>query len=58
MSFQVQRAANIIKDIGERGQADLGLDYAWLDDVTVQDWNVRTMRLPFSLHGTNILLCT
>ncbi|EGO20584.1 hypothetical protein SERLADRAFT_417786 [Serpula lacrymans var. lacrymans S7.9] len=35
---QVEQVAAIVKDIAERGQVDLGLDYAWLDDVTYGDW--------------------
>ncbi|KAK7466307.1 hypothetical protein VKT23_005034 [Stygiomarasmius scandens] len=31
-------AATEIKNYAEGAQADLGLDYAWLDDVTYQDW--------------------
>ena len=27
-----------MKDIVDRGQADIGLDYAYLDDVTYHDW--------------------
>ena len=27
-----------VRDIAEKGQVDLGLDYAWLDDVTYNDW--------------------
>lgn len=27
-----------MKDIADRAQADIGLDYAWLDDVTYDDW--------------------
>ena len=32
-----------MKNIAEDGQADIGLDYAWLDDVTYLDWRVRTI---------------
>jgi hypothetical protein len=27
-----------VKNVAENAQADLGLDYAWLDDVTYLDW--------------------
>ena len=27
-----------VKALAERAQADLGIDYAWLDDVTYADW--------------------
>ncbi|KAF8972697.1 hypothetical protein BDZ97DRAFT_1782239 [Flammula alnicola] len=27
-----------VKNLAERAQADLGLDYAWLEDVTYADW--------------------
>lgn len=29
-----------VRDLGTAAQSDIGLDYAWLDDVTVQDWTV------------------
>lgn len=35
--------ATLIKSIAEDGQADIGLDYAWLDDVTYMDWQVRNL---------------
>lgn len=34
----MRKVADIVRDIADRAQADLGLDYAWLDDVTYQDW--------------------
>lgn len=37
-SFQVRESALRIKNLAERAQADLGLDYAWLEDVTYDDW--------------------
>ena len=27
-----------MKSLAERAQADIGLDYAWLEDVTYADW--------------------
>ncbi|KAG5641429.1 hypothetical protein DXG03_005245 [Asterophora parasitica] len=35
---QVNVAAATVKSFAERAQADIGLDYAWLDDVTYHDW--------------------
>ncbi|KAF8998506.1 hypothetical protein BDQ17DRAFT_1543946 [Cyathus striatus] len=35
---QVLEAAHEVKLLAERAQADIGLDYAWLDDVTYHDW--------------------
>ena len=35
---EIQASAAKIKQIAERAQADIGLDYAWLDDVTYHDW--------------------
>ncbi|GJE91262.1 hypothetical protein PsYK624_074110 [Phanerochaete sordida] len=35
---EVRRLADEVKDIADRAQADIGLDYAWLDDVTFEDW--------------------
>jgi len=34
----VQNALAPVRQLAEKAQADLGLDYAWLDDVTYQDW--------------------
>ena len=34
----VEKAARPVRDLSEKAQADLGLDYSWLDDVTVEDW--------------------
>ncbi|KIY52965.1 hypothetical protein FISHEDRAFT_34395 [Fistulina hepatica ATCC 64428] len=34
----VERAAASVKTLAERAQADVGLDYAWLEDVTYDDW--------------------
>jgi len=35
---EVEASATGIKLVAEQAQADLGLDYAWLDDVTYRDW--------------------
>ena len=35
---EIETSAAKIKQIAERAQADIGLDYAWLDDVTYHDW--------------------
>ncbi|PIL25167.1 hypothetical protein GSI_13056 [Ganoderma sinense ZZ0214-1] len=35
---EVDKLAGQIKDLAERAQADIGLEYAYLDDVTYQDW--------------------
>lgn len=35
---EVTSATLKVRDIAEKGQVDLGLDYAWLDDVTYNDW--------------------
>ncbi|KAI6001192.1 hypothetical protein EDD15DRAFT_1663711 [Pisolithus albus] len=35
---EVSTAAAKVRDVAEKGQVDLGLDYAWLDDVTYNDW--------------------
>lgn len=29
-----------LRDLGGKAQADIGMDYAWLEDVTYQDWQV------------------
>ncbi|XP_006462133.1 hypothetical protein AGABI2DRAFT_179014 [Agaricus bisporus var. bisporus H97] len=34
----VLTAGRELKSLAEDAQADLGLDYAWLDDVTYEDW--------------------
>jgi hypothetical protein len=36
--FQVQRAAADVKNFAGDAQSDLGMDYAWLGDVTYEDW--------------------
>ncbi|KAI0369129.1 hypothetical protein BV20DRAFT_1053422 [Pilatotrama ljubarskyi] len=35
---EVKKVTDEIKDIVDRAQADIGLDYAYLDDVTYMDW--------------------
>lgn len=35
---EVVRSSQIIKDLATQAQEDLGMDYAWLDDVTYLDW--------------------
>ncbi|KIO15599.1 hypothetical protein M407DRAFT_34811, partial [Tulasnella calospora MUT 4182] len=37
-SEEIEKLVNEVRDLGATAQADLGLDYAWLDDVTVNDW--------------------
>ena len=34
----VEKATTPVKDLSEKAQADIGLDYSWLDDVTTDDW--------------------
>ena len=34
----VEKVATVVSDFSEKAQADLGLDYSWLDDVTTDDW--------------------
>ncbi|KAI0917831.1 hypothetical protein AcV5_002674 [Taiwanofungus camphoratus] len=36
--MEVQKVVDEVKDIADRGQTDIGLDYAYLDDVTYWDW--------------------
>ena len=36
--YLVQKAAKEVSDFSEKAQADIGLDYSWLDDVTTDDW--------------------
>ena len=36
--LQVVEAAAEVKLLADKAQADIGLDYAWLDDVTYDDW--------------------
>ncbi|KAH7885768.1 hypothetical protein F5I97DRAFT_1829736 [Phlebopus sp. FC_14] len=38
---ELQEVASVsaaVRDVAEKGQVDLGLDYAWLEDVTYADW--------------------
>lgn len=35
---EVKRVSDMVRDVADRAQADIGLDYAWLDDVTYLDW--------------------
>ncbi|KAH7924159.1 hypothetical protein BV22DRAFT_1013926 [Leucogyrophana mollusca] len=35
---EVAKVAAEVREIAEKAQVDLGLDYAWLDDVTYSDW--------------------
>ncbi|KAG9017029.1 hypothetical protein FRB90_002038 [Tulasnella sp. 427] len=37
-SEEIEKLVNEVQDLGATAQADLGLDYSWLDDVTVKDW--------------------
>ncbi|CAE6473451.1 unnamed protein product [Rhizoctonia solani] len=36
---EANTAAGAIKALASEAQSSLGMDYAWLDDVTVQDWS-------------------
>lgn len=35
---QVATVTAEVREVAEKGQLDLGLDYAWLEDVTYNDW--------------------
>ncbi|KAL4266044.1 hypothetical protein AB1N83_004460 [Pleurotus pulmonarius] len=35
---EVIRVEREVQELAERAQSDIGLDYAWLDDVTYRDW--------------------
>ncbi|KAI5118675.1 hypothetical protein M0805_003612 [Coniferiporia weirii] len=35
---EIEGASRIVRNAAEDGQTDIGLDYAWLDDVTYMDW--------------------
>jgi hypothetical protein len=53
---QVKLATDTVRGIAEDGQADVGFDYVWLDDVTYQDWSryhdlIRS-KFYVSLHNT------
>jgi len=34
----VDKATEEVAELAEKAQADIGLDYSWLDDVTTDDW--------------------
>jgi len=34
----VEKATGAVAELAQKAQVDLGLDYSWLDDVTVEDW--------------------
>ena len=34
----VEKATSAVAELAQKAQVDLGLDYSWLDDVTVEDW--------------------
>jgi hypothetical protein len=34
----VEAAIKRLEKLADDAQADLGMDYAWLDDVSVKDW--------------------
>lgn len=34
----VDKATTEVTELAEKAQADIGLDYSWLDDVTTDDW--------------------
>lgn len=44
---EVEANALAVREVADLAQADIGLDYAWLDDVTYLDWQV-------SLHAVYI----
>ncbi|KAI0316770.1 hypothetical protein OF83DRAFT_1125077 [Amylostereum chailletii] len=35
---EVSQAITTVKDVAETAQADIGIDYVWLDDVSYGDW--------------------
>jgi hypothetical protein len=51
----------MLDEIANEAQADLGMDYAWLDDVTTHDWT-RYHKLkdgescPVGKDGENLIL--
>lgn len=45
-----------MRDIAEKGQVDLGLDYAWLDDVTYNDWQRYHGLIQGQLHHRNLII--
>lgn len=46
--IQVKKLVKEVNDLGTIAQGDLGLDYAWLDDVTVNDWAVSALDQPIA----------
>ena len=53
-------ATKAVAEFSEKAQADLGLDYAWLDDVTVDDWTryhelMRCALIPFCYSALELL---
>ena len=51
----------MLEDIANEAQADLGMEYAWLDDVSTHDWT-RYHKLkdgesyPVGTDGENLIL--
>ena len=39
-TLQVNVIGSEVEELATRAQADLGMDYAWLRDVTYEDWQV------------------
>ncbi|EJD07672.1 uncharacterized protein FOMMEDRAFT_16301 [Fomitiporia mediterranea MF3/22] len=35
---EIEKASATVRNVADEAQADIGLDYAWLDDVTYLDW--------------------
>ena len=50
--WQIKKLTTAVKDLAERAQADIGLDYAYLDDVSYADWQ----RYHDLLRSTSLLL--
>lgn len=42
---EAERFATPISNLAAEAQNDLGMDYAWLDDVTANDWTVRDLSI-------------
>lgn len=68
---EIDSAAETVKAFADRAQSDIGLDYAWLDDVTYYDWQkyhdlmrtsenftklAQTIQAAVDPKGTNILI--
>ena len=49
----VAKATETVAEFSQKAQVDLGLDYSWLDDVTVEDW----VRYHDLMRGTLTLSC-